>query len=209
MLLLQRIYSWHLSGLGGCDRWSLLGLLTLLLVSIQWLLKLLGAQLLGLPARIDGTDVQWVYNCHWGIDTILDLKEQAENYYCSSVWWQLVCLHCAQIDKTCQGSNCCWMILHEYTNTTTCRWVCCLNELHTASQLFITVLYNQGQVNLIPKEAAYFKLPLEQMHKKGIESMMLWIKTVEAIFCQRGQARQEHIDTWLTVSLPQKLERWI
>ena len=62
----------------------------------------------------------------------------------------------------------------------------------------VTYLYNRGRANLTPKELRYFKLPLDQRLKKGIESMKLQVKLVEAIFKQRGQARQEQIDTWLT-----------
>ena len=43
----------------------------------------------------------------------------------------------------------------------------------------------------------YFKLPIEQRMKKGVESLQLWIKIVDSIFRKRGAARQEKIDKWM------------
>ena len=63
-------------------------------------------------------------------------------------------------------------------------------------------LYKRGRANLTTKEKTYFALPVEQRQRKGIESMMLWIKLVEAIFRNRGQATQVKIDEWLTGSTP-------
>ena len=67
----------------------------------------------------------------------------------------------------------------------------------------IEVLYKQGRANLKPCEKRLFQLPVEQRQKKGIESMMLWINLVEAIFCRRGQAHQVQIDVWLTGTTPE------
>ena len=46
----------------------------------------------------------------------------------------------------------------------------------------IAILYSKGRDNLGPSEHKYFKLPVEQRQKKGIESKTLWIIMVEAIF---------------------------
>ena len=71
-------------------------------------------------------------------------------------------------------------------------------------QARIASLYDRGRANLTHNELKYFKLPVEQRQKKGVENMMLWITMVETIFRKRGEARQMHIDSWLTNSTPPK-----
>ena len=71
-------------------------------------------------------------------------------------------------------------------------------------QARIASLYTRGRANLTNQELQYFKLPVEQRQKKGVENMQLWITLVEAIFRKRGQARQEQIDMWLTNTTPEK-----
>ena len=58
-------------------------------------------------------------------------------------------------------------------------------------------LYKKGRANLNLKEKSYFKLPIEQRQKRGIESLSLWVQIVECMFKRRGAARQEKIDDWL------------
>lgn len=66
----------------------------------------------------------------------------------------------------------------------------------------IADLYSRGWANLTHYELRYFKLPLEQQQRKGIESMSLWITMVESIFRKRGRATQVKLDTWLTGTTP-------
>ena len=61
-------------------------------------------------------------------------------------------------------------------------------------------LYQKGRANLSLKEKSYFKLPLEQQQKRDINLLSLWIQIVECIFKNKGAARQETIDNWLTQS---------
>ena len=68
----------------------------------------------------------------------------------------------------------------------------------------IAELYSRGWANLTHKELNYFKLPVEQRQRKGIESMSLWVTLVESIFRKRGRARQIKINTWLTGTTPPK-----
>ena len=62
-------------------------------------------------------------------------------------------------------------------------------------QAKVAQLYSKGRVNLTVKENSYFKLPLEQRQKRGIDSLSLWIQIVEFIFKKKGAARQEKIHT--------------
>lgn len=64
----------------------------------------------------------------------------------------------------------------------------------------IALLYDKGRANLTSKELRYFKLPVQQRQRKGVENIQLWITMVEAIFKKRGEATQMQIDTWLTNS---------
>ena len=61
----------------------------------------------------------------------------------------------------------------------------------------INHLYNLGRANLNEREKNYFKLPVEQRVKRGIEANMLWIVMVDSFFKAKGAARQESMDTWL------------
>ena len=71
----------------------------------------------------------------------------------------------------------------------------------------IVTLYKQGRVNLNNYKLRYFKLPVEQRQKKGIENIQLWITLVETNFRKRGQATQVKMDTWLTQTTPERMWR--
>lgn len=61
----------------------------------------------------------------------------------------------------------------------------------------VAALYKKGRANLSLHEKSYFKLPVEQRQKKGVQSLSLWLQIVECIFKHKGAAQQEETDEWL------------
>ena len=90
------------------------------------------------------------------------------------------------------------------------------NNIHhqhkTKSQTVWKKIHLQERIATLYKRKNISSYQWNKGKKKGTESMVLWIKLVEAIFGRKEQVRQETIDIWMTGSIPSmgwKTKQWV
>lgn len=58
-------------------------------------------------------------------------------------------------------------------------------------------MYERDRKNLTEKEKRYFKLPMNQRQKNGLEGMKLWLKLTEAAFNRADNDSQKKLTRWI------------